>query len=109
MGLSICPAATVAAPIEDVWELLSQPTRYDEWWDAHTERIVPEGPATPGQVVYAKTREFGRDWHVSFVVKEVNPDRHQIALDMTLPLGIVNHETISCTPIDATSCRVQYG
>ena len=42
MGFTICPAAVVAAPVESVWELLSEPTLYDVWWDACTERIVPE-------------------------------------------------------------------
>ncbi|HWS83057.1 MAG TPA: hypothetical protein VN207_02225 [Ktedonobacteraceae bacterium] len=29
MSLNVCPAATVAAPIEDVWELISNLAR---WW-----------------------------------------------------------------------------
>ena len=109
MVVSVCPAANVAAPVEDVWELLAQPSIYDRWWDAHLERSVPEGPATPGQISYATTKELGKKWDVTFVVKSVNPDRHQIQLDVTLPFGIIDHATITCTPVDAVSCRVQYG
>ena len=109
MSLSFCPAAIVAAPIEDVWAILSQPSRYDEWWDAQTERIVPEGPATAGQVIYAKSRALGRDWHVTLTIQQIYPDKYQIELLVTLPLGLLNHETMSCTPIDAMSCRVQCG
>jgi hypothetical protein len=109
MGFTICPMAVVAAPVESVWELLSEPTLYDEWWDARTEHIVPEGKASPGQVIYAKTSALGRKWDVTLRVEMVNPEKSQIQLHITLPLGIVNNATITCTAIDATSCRVQYG
>lgn len=109
MGFSICPSAVVAAPVESVWELLWEPTLYDEWWDAHTERIVPEGKATPGQVLYAKTSALGRTWDVTLRVVAVNPEKHQIHLHITLPLGIINEPTITCIPLDSASCRVQFG
>ena len=109
MGFTVCPAAVVAAPVENVWELLSEPTLYDLWWDATTERIVPEGKAVPGQVLYAKTSGLGRKWNVTLRVEMVNPERHQIRLHVTLPLGTINQTTITCTPLDAVSCRVQFG
>jgi len=73
------------------------------------ERIVPEGKASPGQVLSAKTSALGRKWDVTLKVEAVNPEKHQIQLHVTLPLGIVNDATITCTAIDAASCRVQYG
>lgn len=109
MVVSVCPMDTVAAPVEDVWELLAQPSKYDTWWDAHLERSEPEGPAVAGQRIYATSRAFGRQWDVTFVIKAVDPEKHRIQLDVTLPLGIIDHATITCTPIDAASCRVQYG
>lgn len=109
MSLSVCPAAIVAVPVEDVWELLAHPSRYDEWWDAHTTSIEPQGPATPGQTIYAQSRAFGREWKVVSKIEMVNPDSHQIQMRVTLPLGLVNLASVRCTPIDATSCRVQYG
>lgn len=109
MGLSVCPAAVVAAPVERVCALLSDPTRYDEWWDARTERIEPEGNAVPGQVVATKTSALGRTWDVTLRVEQVNPAQHQVRLRVSLPLGIVNNATITGTPLDSTSCRVQYG
>ncbi|HEX8995448.1 MAG TPA: SRPBCC family protein [Ktedonobacterales bacterium] len=109
MGLSVCPAATVAAPVERVWELLSEPTLYDEWWDARTERITPEGKAAPGQMLYAKTSALGRQWDVTLRVEAVNPEKHQIQLNIGLPLGSVNHATITCHALDAATSRVQFG
>ena len=64
MGFTLCPVAVVAAPVESVWELLWEPTLY-EWMDICTERIVPEGKASPGQVLSAKTAGLGRKWDVT--------------------------------------------
>ncbi len=109
MGFSICPTVSVAAPVESVWELLSDPTLYDTWWDARSERIVPEGKAVPGQMVYAKTSALGRKWDVTLRVDAVHPEKHQVQLHITLPFGTVNDATITATPIDSASSRLQFG
>jgi uncharacterized protein YndB with AHSA1/START domain len=109
MGISVCPTAVVSAPVERVWEVVSDPTTYDAWWDARTVRIEPEGAATPGQVVYAITRGLGRTWAVTLRVEAVDPTRHQLRLRIALPLGIINDNTITVNAIDATSCRVAFG
>ncbi len=109
MGLSVCPAAIVAAPVEEVWPLLANHTKYDEWVDAHVERVVPEGPITPGQRIYLTTKGFGRTWSVVFDVEMVDPERHQVQIHVTLPLGMMLQNRMSCTAIDEASCRVQYG
>ncbi len=44
MGLTVCPAATVEAPVEVVWEILTHPAHYPEWADAQIQCIEPEGP-----------------------------------------------------------------
>jgi hypothetical protein len=109
MGLSVCPAAMVAAPIEMVWELVINPSRWGEWADVETVRIVPEGLASPGQMIYVTSSALGRTWHVSFKIEQVNPDKHQFRSLVTLPLGMRLYEDIICTSIHAGSCRVQYG
>jgi uncharacterized protein YndB with AHSA1/START domain len=108
MSFSFCPAAVVAAPVESVWELLWDPTLRDEWWDVRTERIVPEGVASPGQVLYLKTSALGRQLHATLSIVMVDPEKHQIQWDLSAP-GLINHQTTTCTAIDAVSCRVQYG
>ena len=40
MTVSVCPIAVVNAPPERIWALLSDPARFDLWWDAHTVTIV---------------------------------------------------------------------
>ena len=109
MGLTVCPAAVVAAPIEVVWGNIVQWERYSRWADVQAERIEPEGPATVGQTIYFSGKAFGRTLHFTFKVEEVNPERYQFGLHAFFPLGLQMKPHISCTPIDATSCRVQYG
>ena len=111
MGLTVCPAAEVAAPVEVVWENLVQWERYSEWFDRslHAERIEPEGPATVGQTISFGGRALGRTWHFIFKVEEVNPERHQLGLHAFFPLGLQMKPHISCAPTSATTCRVQYG
>jgi Polyketide cyclase / dehydrase and lipid transport len=111
MGLTVCPAAVVAAPVEVIWENLTQWERYAEWFDRslQVERSEPEGPATVGQTISFAGKAVGRTWHFIFKVEAVNPERHQLGLHAFFPLGLQMKPHISCTPIDATSCRVQYG
>ncbi len=111
MGLTVCPAAVVAAPVEVVWGNLVQWERYSEWFDrsVQVERSEPEGPATVGQTINFAGKAFGRTMHFSFKVEEANPERHQLGLHAFFPLGLQMKPHISCTPIDATTCRVQYG
>jgi len=108
MGFTVCPIAVVAAPVESVWELLTEPTLRDEWWDARTERVVPKGKASPGQVIYLKTFPLIRQWDATITVEMVDAEKHQIQWVLS-GLGVINHQTTTCTAIDAVSCRVQYG
>ena len=48
MSLSVCPAATVQAPVEVVWRLL-QPNHLSRWADGRVVGSVPEGPPFVGQ------------------------------------------------------------
>ncbi len=110
MGLTVCPAAVVAAPVEVVWGNLVQWERWSERFDRsfQAERSEPEGPATVGQTIYFAGKAFGRTLHFIFKVEEVNPERHQLGLHAFSPFGLQGKAHIACYPIDATTCRVQY-
>jgi hypothetical protein len=109
MNLSVCPAAVVAAPVDCVWELLSEPALYGEWMRRPPGRIVPEGKASPGQVVYIKVPKFAMKWAPTIQIKRVDPDRHQIQFLVDSPVGFRNDQTTTCAALDAVSCRVQFG
>lgn len=109
MTLSVCPIATVQAPVERVWALLSDPASYAEWWNARTERIEPPGPATPGQVIAASAVGLGRRSPVTLRVVGVDDARHALDLHTALPLGIVLDNHIRCQPLDTETTRLTFG
>ncbi len=109
MTVSLCPIAVVHAPAERVWSLLADPANYALWWDAQTRAIVPEGPARPGQEVYAQTAALGRQWDVKVLVRQVDEHKRQIDLTTMLPFGITVRNHITRIPLDAGRCRVSFG
>lgn len=109
MSFSTCPIATVDAPVRRVWRLLADPSRYALWWDAQTHSIIPEGPAQPGQQIFAQTVALGKRWDVHITVRAVTPEKQQLDLLTRLPWGITVHNHITCTPLDSQHTRVSFG
>ncbi len=109
MSLSVCPAAIVAAPVELVWANLVEWERYSDWTDVQVERVEPPGPASAGQTVTFGGKVLGRTLRFTFKIEEVDAARHRLGLHVFFPLGLQEKPHIACDPIDATSCRVQYG
>jgi uncharacterized protein YndB with AHSA1/START domain len=109
MTLNVCPADTVDAPLERVWELLMHPAGYGRFWDLTVERVEPEGPAAVGQRFAGWSRALCRRWRVEAEILEVDPKDHHILFRMTLPLGLVSLNRIACVPIDEHHCTVRYG
>jgi len=109
MALSTCPIAAVRAPAERVWNLLSEPANYAQWWDAQTRAITPAGSTQPGQRIKAQTTALGRQWNVNITVEHIDHARRVIDLTTRLPFGITVHNHITCVGLDATTCRVSFG
>jgi ligand-binding SRPBCC domain-containing protein len=109
MSFTACPIATVHAPVEQVWQLLADPSQYALWWDARTVSIMPEGPAQTGQQIFAHTTALGHEWAVHLTVQRVEPGTRQLDLLTQLPLGITVHNHIVCTSLDQQQTRVSFG
>jgi ligand-binding SRPBCC domain-containing protein len=109
MAFSACPIAIVQAPAERVWELLSEPANYDQWWELQTRAITPAGPAQPGQRIEARGIGLGRPFKVNIAVEDIDNAKRVIDLTTRLPFGITAHNHIACVPLDATTCRVSFG
>jgi hypothetical protein len=109
MTLNVCPADTVRAPVERVWELLMKPAGYGRFWDLTVERVEPEGPAMSGQKFAGWTRALCRRWRIDGEIQEVDAQRHHILFRMSLPLGLISSNRIMCARIDAQSCTLRYG
>lgn len=109
MTISVCPVATVQAPLEQVWAELTNPAGYGAWWRARTERIAPPGPLAPGQTVYATAGALGVRLPITLHVEAVDPARHAVDLRTEFPLGIVVANHIVCQALDDTTCRLSFG
>jgi uncharacterized protein YndB with AHSA1/START domain len=110
-AVSVCPAALVNAPLERVWAVLLDSEHYGRWADAEFTRFDPPGPAVAGQVMSANGREFGitLPLRVRLRIESIDLIKHQVVLDVDLPFGVKERTTITCTPVDERSTRVQYG
>jgi hypothetical protein len=106
--LSACPAATVAAPIEIVWSLLTTPAGYETWADARVERVAPPGPASTGQEVTLRGHAPGRRWTMRITIERVDAETGTFAFRAELPFGVRLQERISCAAV-AGGTRVQFG
>ncbi len=109
MSISTCPIATVEAPVERVWKLLSEPANYALWWEAQTRSITPEGPAQPGQKIYAQLDAGVKQFDLNLLVEGVEADKHLIHLKTMLPFGITVFNHITCTRLDDRHCQVSFG
>ena len=108
MSLNVCPAASVAAPLEVVWEMV-QPAHFAEWIDGEVESITPAGLTVVGQKIVLLSKAFGRKWQVVLTIESVDPDKQQLGMQGIFPFGIHLVEHIFCAKLDAVTCRVQYG
>lgn len=107
--VSVCPSAVVDAPVDRVWDLLTQPEGFDLWTDASLVTAEPGGPATPGQELHLVTRALGRTFAVRISVREVDPERRRLHLLVTLPFGIVNDEVMTMAQAGPARTLVRFG
>ena len=109
MSLNFCPSASVAAPVDVVWSILNDPAQYGDWVDGRVDQVVPPGPLAVRQIILISAPAFGIRWPVRLTVLRVDPERHELEMQVKLPLGMQLHEQLACTAIAADTCRVQFG
>jgi uncharacterized protein YndB with AHSA1/START domain len=105
MPLQTCPTEIFHATASRVWEALTIPREMERWMGV---RIL-DGPTRSleaGDRLVLGAGLGGRI-KVYFDIKEaVRPSK--FAFDASLPLGIVNHEVVQISAIDAAQCRVTF-
>jgi hypothetical protein len=106
---SSCPRAVVKAPVAVVWDLLTEPSRWDEFFAVRIIAVTPPGPATVGQIVRAESGPRFLGLKLSFQYLEIEEFRHRLLIDVQLPFGVTAREDLTCIAIDADQCRVNYG
>ena len=103
-----CPSTVVSAPVEIVWLLLTDPARWEDFFDVRVTRVEPAGLAVIGQRFYGESGPRFLHIGLKFEYTEVNEAQHRLGLNVQLPFGITVREDLNCIPISNTRCRVNY-
>ncbi len=109
MTISVCPIATVAAPAETVWAVLTTPEAYGTWWQVQTERVVPPGTAAAGQRITASGRILGMRLPMTVDVLARDDAARALDLRTALPFGLVMRNHLVVAPLDPKSSRLTFG
>jgi hypothetical protein len=108
-AFSACPSDAVGAPVEVVWDLLTDAAGWGGFFDAKVLRIRPAGRAAPGQEVELASGRWPARFRLRFLFTKVDATEHRLGIDIRLPFGIRNDEQLSCVRVGPTDCRVSYG
>jgi hypothetical protein len=103
-----CPTEVVNAPIEVVWNLLTNPAGWGGFFDLRVVGVEPAGQAQVGQRVRGETWSRSLHLKVGFKFTEIDAERHRLVFDVELPFGIRVREEIDYASVSAVSCRVNY-
>jgi hypothetical protein len=106
--LTNCPTALIEAPVQRVWQLLTDPETWPSFYDLRVMRIEPPGLATAGQRVFGESGPRWLHLAVTLTFTAVDASQGKLELIVQLPLGIVVTEELGCKAINATQCRVSY-
>jgi hypothetical protein len=97
-----CPTDVVGAAVERVWALLTNPSLL-HWMDVRLIEAPARNLSVGDRALFAAS--FGL--RVSWTVLALDQSR-SITLDIGLPFGMVNRETVVLSPLDANRCRVTF-
>jgi hypothetical protein len=97
-----CPTDIIHASPERVWELLTDPARFD-WLGVKVVEAPARSLAAGDRLVFGPAPILRLSWDVL----SVEPLR-TLELDVKVPLGIRNHEIVVVSPVGSDSCRLTF-
>src|SRR5262245_52571281 len=103
--IQVCPTDIVKASPDRIWNLLTSPRELAGWSDT-TLVHAPDREITAGDqlVLGAGIAHWFR---VVFQVREATRPR-SLSIDIRLPFGVTNDETIDIAPLGSDTCRVTF-
>ncbi|HEY0795069.1 MAG TPA: SRPBCC family protein [Acidisarcina sp.] len=99
----------VEAPVGVVWSLLTDPQNWGEFFDVRIVDVTPAGRAVVGQLVRATAGPRVLRGRITFRFLDIDAVSHRLLIEVEFPLGIQVMEDMTCMPLDAAHCRVNYG
>jgi hypothetical protein len=104
----VCPTVLVEAPVEAVWLLLTHPLEWGNFYDIRVTAVRPAGPAVVGQIIEGESGPQFLHLKIEIRLDEIDAAQHRLGMSVKLPFGITVREDMSCLPIGANQCRVNY-
>lgn len=101
-SFATCPTDIVHASRERVWELLTDPARFD-WLGVKLVETPARNLAVGDRLVFGPAPGLRLSWNVL----SIEPLR-RLELDIKAPFGIRNHEIVVVSPLGSDSCRVTF-
>jgi uncharacterized protein YndB with AHSA1/START domain len=103
--IHVCPTDIVKASPDRIWDLLANPRELADWSD--TALIE-----APGREITAGDRlvlgaGLARRFRIRFHVRQAVRPR-LLSIDIRLPFGVTNDESISISPVGFDTCRVTF-
>jgi hypothetical protein len=99
-----CPTDVVEAPVEVVWQQITEPSHLEGWVGGPLVS-TPTRAATKGDVLDFRTGPFGAT--VRFIIGEPKP-MTELPVRIEIFLGIVNEKVVRITPTNPGRCRVTF-
>jgi len=103
--IHVCPTDIVRASPDRIWDLLTNPRELAGWSDT-VVIDAPEREITTGDRLVLGAGLAYR-FRVIFHVREAARPR-LLSINVRLPFGVTNHETIAIIPVESNACRVTF-
>jgi hypothetical protein len=84
------------------------PAGWGRVFDIRIGVLEPPGPTVAGQKIEGETCPRLIRLKLAFEVIQIDAERHRLVMDIEPPFGVVVREELTCTPLTANDCRVDY-
>jgi hypothetical protein len=108
MNYVSCPTSVVNAPVELVWQLLTSPEGWGDFYNVRITAVDPAGAAVVGQTVFAESGPEFLHLKLQFRFMEIDVLNYKFGLDARFPFGVTVRENLTCVPLGQKQCRVNY-
>jgi uncharacterized protein YndB with AHSA1/START domain len=108
MEYSSCPTALVNAPVQLVWQLLTDPAEWGRFYDLRVTKVEPPGLAAEGQKFHGESGPRFLHLRLTFEYVKIDPVRYLLNFNVKMPFGLFVREEMDCVPLNNGQCRVNY-